>query len=836
MAIKKNRVEFEVVAQTKSLEKAKKKADELEKKLKLVSKNNIANVNKQKNKELALIKQSFKNREISHKQFLERTIAAERKASNRVLAINKKTAARIDRVNKSRGTGGATGAAPATGGGIGGKLGGLGKGLVIGAAVAAGKALTSIGERALTTAARLDDLQKRFQVVFGTELPRVEAAAQRLAAAQGLSNNAFKEAISFSVDLLKPLGLTAKQATTSALKINQLAAAQKEFNNDQRSAKEVTEVFNKALLGERDGLVSFGLKLSEATIQAKLAEKGQKDLTGAALQQAKAQITLDEIWRQSADALTTYDENGDSLTRQLNDLKSATDDTSEGFFKLLSNAFLPLLEIITPLIRGFGKLFSFINKGFASLKNPAKALIANLKEESAETLVLVKRYDNLNKIKNKTALQNIELAETSEELTRRALELGIAIRDETGALIDQSDIRDQILNKDKSRTIDRLRVQAKAEADDIEFSARTIERLEKDEGSRFGINARAIKNEEQKLATSKKNIAIFNAEIENLQKKQDKILQKPPPARRAPKKGKTKKEDFTAELTTVKELEEQKTAIIESAEQDRNNKALGFEEQRSIARESAALQEEIDFIEKNSRLTQVEIARNETAENLAKAETAAKKKELKAQLKLNNIAVKAEQNKLKRIQAARRKDAEIARFLASETSSLAAALLSEEEGAFLRFLANRLRQLTDFIAAELFIKGVANLANPFTAGIGAAQIAGAGVVAFAGEAAALGIESAAKSSSDDSTERPDFDLNESTKDSIQTDQNISTAATRAGEGSTVNNVTNNFDQSVNVEGDILDPREFNEKIIQPLQNEIATERGRVVFGRQQLSG
>ena len=61
-------------------------------------------------------------------------------------------------------------------------------------------------------------------------------------------------------------------------------------------------ILTKAYLGERDALTSLGIKISEADVQARLAANGQDELTGAALEQAKAVATQQLIFEKSTDA------------------------------------------------------------------------------------------------------------------------------------------------------------------------------------------------------------------------------------------------------------------------------------------------------------------------------------------------------------------------------------------------------------------------------------------------------------------------------------------------------------------------------------------------------
>lgn len=179
------------------------------------------------------------------------------------------------------------------------KVGALGlAGLAVGAVALGPKLLDHVG--------RLEQMRAKAQVVFGDQLGMVESWGKANAAAMGItSREAVGLAASFG-DLLVPMGFTRDQAAKMSTDVVGLSGALSQWSGGQRSSAEVADILAKAMLGERDALKGLGISITEADVQARLAAKGQQDLTGAALEQAKAVATQELIFAKSKDAQEAY--------------------------------------------------------------------------------------------------------------------------------------------------------------------------------------------------------------------------------------------------------------------------------------------------------------------------------------------------------------------------------------------------------------------------------------------------------------------------------------------------------------------------------------------------
>ncbi|GAI42084.1 unnamed protein product, partial [marine sediment metagenome] len=126
-------------------------------------------------------------------------------------------------------------------------------------------------------------------------------------------------------------------------------------------AERVTRILTKAMLGEREGLIELGIKISEDEVKARLLEKGLDKLTGTALRQAKADVTLELATEMSAKAIGDFERTSESAANMQRILKERIKELSE----TLGVIFVPVLEAV------LGKIMPVIEKmGEWVEKNP----------------------------------------------------------------------------------------------------------------------------------------------------------------------------------------------------------------------------------------------------------------------------------------------------------------------------------------------------------------------------------------------------------------------------------------------------------------------------------
>ena len=203
-----------------------------------------------------------------------------------------------------------------------------------GAATAVGGAfavdkIIDFGGQLLNTSAQLASIDTKVKTVFEGQAATIRAWADKNNEAFGLTDDQLAGLAANFGDLLKPMGFTADQAASMSKDVIGLAGALSSWTGGTKSAAEVSSILAKAMLGERDGLKELGISISEADVQAKLAAKGQDNLTGAALEQAKAIATQELIFEKSADAQKAWAAGGNEALKSSNKVKASMAELQE---------------------------------------------------------------------------------------------------------------------------------------------------------------------------------------------------------------------------------------------------------------------------------------------------------------------------------------------------------------------------------------------------------------------------------------------------------------------------------------------------------------------------
>lgn len=216
----------------------------------------------------------------------------------------------------------------------------------MGALVKTGLAVFGASEM-LQALGKLDELntkmaanEERAETVFGNMADDARQWADDQNEAFGLGENALLGLASNMQDLLVPMGFARAQAFGLTQDALTLANALDDWKGGILGVENATDRIIKGMLGEREGLVELGIKISEADVKTRLLEKGQQDLTGTALDQAKATATLELITEKAADAMAQYNDRAGTAVAKNKELEASTADLGEEF----ARTFGPALE------------------------------------------------------------------------------------------------------------------------------------------------------------------------------------------------------------------------------------------------------------------------------------------------------------------------------------------------------------------------------------------------------------------------------------------------------------------------------------------------------------
>ncbi|MBM7787785.1 hypothetical protein [Tenggerimyces flavus] len=264
--------------------------------------------------------------------------------------------------------------------GLGKGLAAVGKGGALGLA-AVGAGVLALGPQLVDAAANMQLMENKSKIVFGDQIGRVRDWAAANANAMGLTKREATGLAASFADLLVPMGFSRKQAAGMATDVIGLSGALSQWSGGTRSAAEVSEILSAAMLGERDALQGLGISISQAEIDAKLLTKGQKDLTGAALQQAEALATQELIFAKSKDAQDAFAKSGGTLATKLATSKARLKEMGETLLVTATPAIMSLADAASKHV--LPQLERFVTW----LSGPGKFQIADFALGAAESFL-----------------------------------------------------------------------------------------------------------------------------------------------------------------------------------------------------------------------------------------------------------------------------------------------------------------------------------------------------------------------------------------------------------------------------------------------------------------
>lgn len=145
-------------------------------------------------------------------------------------------------------------------------------GIVLGAA-AVGVAL--IGE-----SHDIELMDAKAKAVFGDQKEEVEKWGEANSRAMGMTGREVTNMAAKLGDLLKPMGFTSAQAAQMSEKMVGLSGVLSSWSAGALSAADVSDILNKAMLGQTRGLKQLGISISASEVSAKALSMGLVKATG----------------------------------------------------------------------------------------------------------------------------------------------------------------------------------------------------------------------------------------------------------------------------------------------------------------------------------------------------------------------------------------------------------------------------------------------------------------------------------------------------------------------------------------------------------------------------
>ena len=231
--------------------------------------------------------------------------------------------------------------------------------------------IVALGTAAVVMASNAEVSMRKFGKAFAGAGEEATAALQTLNNEYGISETQGTKLLANTGDLLKGFGATSQQALDTSFEIQKLAAALSAYNGV--NVTDASQKLTKALLGETDGLVELGIKLSQTDIQQELVRTGQDKLTGSALLLAKGHITLALAAKQSGDAVASFKDNQGTAAFKTQQLMGSINDLGVSMGQALLPVVKSVIDDIMPLVKQFTDLDDNTKKNIITMAAIAAA-------------------------------------------------------------------------------------------------------------------------------------------------------------------------------------------------------------------------------------------------------------------------------------------------------------------------------------------------------------------------------------------------------------------------------------------------------------------------------
>ncbi len=182
------------------------------------------------------------------------------------------------------------------------------------------------------------EIQSKFDTVFKGMAEQANKWADNFANSAGRANQDIKKFHSGLSDVLKPLGFATKAAHNMSKEMIKLALDVASFNNKQDD--DVIRAFTSALTGERESLKTLGIVINEADVKQEAYAAGLAKLGAKLTKTAKAQATVNLLFKNSKDA------QGDLLrtTESLANMEKRREATYKNMMEKFGYELIPLFK------------------------------------------------------------------------------------------------------------------------------------------------------------------------------------------------------------------------------------------------------------------------------------------------------------------------------------------------------------------------------------------------------------------------------------------------------------------------------------------------------------
>lgn len=216
--------------------------------------------------------------------------------------------------------------------------------------------LTTTIRESSQAAAEAEQVSQKFMTVFDGMQKAIDSV-DRLTSSFGLAKSSAKDIMSTIGDMASGLGATDAEAAafagTTAEFIQDLIA----FKDVGGDVIEITKAFMSGAAGNNRNFRQWGSIVKEATVQAKLHEKGLDKLTGSELEWAKAQERVKIVMEQQKNALGATRREWDMFLSVQRRYNEQSKQLKENMGNSINEFFLPMKQWLLEIKEGWNKAY-----------------------------------------------------------------------------------------------------------------------------------------------------------------------------------------------------------------------------------------------------------------------------------------------------------------------------------------------------------------------------------------------------------------------------------------------------------------------------------------------
>lgn len=246
-------------------------------------------------------------------------------------------------------------------------IGKMGKAAATGFAVV-GAAAVAAGVQAIQVASDANEAGAAFDTTFGEAAQRTGKFVEEFANKAGMADFELKQLLATSGAVLQGINFTSDASADLSMKMATLAGDVASFSNVQGGAAPVLKAFEKALLGERESLKTYGIAIMEADVQQQAfimtGKTSAKELTKQEKALATYELLLQKTKVQQGDLNRTQDSFANISRKVAAEIKEVKAN--------LGNELLPVAEDLMPVI---SELVQSLAEGFAPIMKEIAPII-----------------------------------------------------------------------------------------------------------------------------------------------------------------------------------------------------------------------------------------------------------------------------------------------------------------------------------------------------------------------------------------------------------------------------------------------------------------------------